>query len=170
MYRRHTLQCEDGNPCTTDSCESGVGCLSVANEAPCDDENACTVGEQCSEGSCGDGAAVVCDDNSPCTTETCVVDLGCVIANSEGQCDDGDPCTENDTCLTGTCIGGFPVSCDDGNACTAESCVEGIGCVTSPISGACDDLNACTLGDTCASGSCLGNHPCGLFRWRLVHG
>ena len=47
------LECDDGNPCTTDSCIPGQGCLFTPNNLPCDDENSCTVGEQCSEGTCG---------------------------------------------------------------------------------------------------------------------
>jgi len=37
--------CDDGNPCTTDSCNLGVGCVHTNNTAPCDDGSACTTSD-----------------------------------------------------------------------------------------------------------------------------
>jgi hypothetical protein len=66
----------DGNPCTDDVCD-GSGVCGVDNTAPCDDGNTCTIGDQCSGGSCvgnsmtcGDGVVQgscgeECDDSSP---------------------------------------------------------------------------------------------------------
>ena len=53
--------CDDGNPCTTDSCIESVGCVHVYNTAPCDDGNSCTVGDTCSNGQClpGPGAGLL---------------------------------------------------------------------------------------------------------------
>src|SRR5436309_982667 len=34
--------CDDHNPCTTDSCQPGVGCVNVPNPLSCDDGNPCT--------------------------------------------------------------------------------------------------------------------------------
>ena len=54
--------CDDGNPCTDDSCGPGGDCVHAANTLPCDDGDPCTAGDLCSGGSCG-GVSVVCD---PC--------------------------------------------------------------------------------------------------------
>ena len=51
--------CDDGNPCTDDTCVAG-SCQHVDNSAPCDDGDACTVGDQCTLGVCGAGAATGC--------------------------------------------------------------------------------------------------------------
>jgi sugar lactone lactonase YvrE len=39
--------CDDGNPCTIDTCSAGVGCVHASSGAPCDDGDPCTVGETC---------------------------------------------------------------------------------------------------------------------------
>ena len=45
--------CDDGNVCTTDSCDPGTGeCGSAFNTNPCDDGASCTDGDACQEGAC----------------------------------------------------------------------------------------------------------------------
>lgn len=45
--------CNDGNPCTIDSCDSVKGtCVAIKSAKSCDDGNACTLGETCATGSC----------------------------------------------------------------------------------------------------------------------
>ena len=46
-----SINCNDGNVCTTDSCSS-AGCGHVNNTASCDDGAACTVSDTCSGGAC----------------------------------------------------------------------------------------------------------------------
>ena len=49
--------CDDGNLCTTDTCEASDGCSFEANEVPCDDGNGCTTDDTCQAGACeGAGA------------------------------------------------------------------------------------------------------------------
>jgi subtilisin-like proprotein convertase family protein len=167
--------CNDGNPCTDDSC-SGGACVHTNNTAPCNDNNACTSNDTCSGGvcvggpppSCDDGdacttdscnpatglcehALVVCNDNNPCTDDTCVSPGGCVFTNNNANaCSDNNGCTQTDACVDGTCVGSNPVNCDDGNVCTDDSCTPATGaCVHAPNTNACDDGNACTTGDAC---------------------
>ncbi len=45
--------------------------------SPCDDGDACSTGEQCSEGICGGGSATVCDDGDACTRDRCAAIGGC---------------------------------------------------------------------------------------------
>ena len=37
------INCDDGNPCTTDSCDPVTGCINTPNSNACDDGNVCTV-------------------------------------------------------------------------------------------------------------------------------
>jgi len=50
------LQCADGNLCTDDVCDFFTGCVYPANTVPCDDSDACTVGDTCGAGVCQAGA------------------------------------------------------------------------------------------------------------------
>ncbi len=44
--------CNDGNPCTDDSCNGLAGCGQTMNSGPCDDGDACTTGDACGGGIC----------------------------------------------------------------------------------------------------------------------
>ncbi|HEX4824763.1 MAG TPA: hypothetical protein VFV19_10635 [Candidatus Polarisedimenticolaceae bacterium] len=160
--------CNDSNPCTDDSCNPATGCVYTPNTAPCDDGNACTAGDVCGGGTCHAGAAVICNDNNPCTDDSCNPATGCVYTNNTAPCDDGNACTTGDTCGGGSCQPGGPTSCDDGNPCTDDSCDPVLGCVHTNNTASCDDGNACTSGDTCSDGvcqpgaavTCNDNNPC----------
>ncbi len=39
--------CDDGDPCTTDRCDPGAGCLHDRREGPCDDGDTCTDDDRC---------------------------------------------------------------------------------------------------------------------------
>lgn len=89
--------CDDHNSCTDDSCDPVTGCHFVSNTNPCDDGNACTIGDGCVEGACRGGPPPNCDDKNACTADDCDRDLGCRHADTTHQCNDGDPCTQ-DSC------------------------------------------------------------------------
>jgi len=149
---------DDGNPCTAESCDPGVGCVALAAAGTCTDGDVCTEGDGCADGKCAGGKAKVCaDDGSPCTAESCDKAKGCVALAAAGACSDGDVCTEGDACAGGKCAEGKAKVCaDDGNPCTAESCDPGVGCVALAAAGPCTDGDVCTEGDACADGKCLG--------------
>jgi hypothetical protein len=46
------ITCDDGNPCTNDSCLPAGDCQFLNNDAPCDDGSKCTNGDTCANGSC----------------------------------------------------------------------------------------------------------------------
>src|SRR5439155_862470 len=46
------LPCDDGNPCTDDSCDPTAGCVHTNNTGPCDDGNPCTTSDTCQSGTC----------------------------------------------------------------------------------------------------------------------
>jgi hypothetical protein len=150
------VNCNDGNPCTDDTCDAGEGCLHVANALPCADGDVCTTGDQCQGGQCLGGAVLACDDGNPCNgLEACDSVVGCV-AGLPLQCDDGNACNGQEVCLQDSgCKAGVPLVCDDKNGCTDDSCQPDGGCVFVPNAAACDDGNACTVGDGCQGGVCL---------------
>ncbi len=158
------VNCDDGRPCTIDSCDPVSGCRWETNFGPCDDGDACTVGETCNSfGECGvpdpslPQYKLDCNDRNPCTVDSCDRNLGCVHVNILGACEDGDPCSQPGT---GTCVAGRCVtqkrSCDDGNPCTDDSCDPDGGCIHTVHTRTCEDGNLCTVGERCISGICQG--------------
>jgi len=157
--------CNDNNVCTLDACDAAGNCTHVNQDnITCDDANACTLNDRCIDGTCRGAAEAVCNDNNPCTTDSCSPTTGCVNSPVAvgTTCSDGNPCTSADTCkLQGgvlTCSGNT-LNCDDGNACTADFCGGTGTCQHTNLTGSCSDNNACTTGDTCTNGYCVGGPP-----------
>ena len=80
------VDCDDGNPCTVDSCSAGA-CShdGTGVSLACDDGNACTTGDACQgdeAGTCAgeDTSATRCDDANACTLDSCDAALGCSSA------------------------------------------------------------------------------------------
>ncbi|MEO6028538.1 MAG: DNRLRE domain-containing protein [Candidatus Binatia bacterium] len=125
--------CDDGNPCTEDVCDCGVGCR---NESICDDGLSCTTDTcdpttlactnipvdsvcvtTCSTGTCsGDPDAPDIDPNTGCLIET--------TAPAGTPCSDGQSCTTPDQCnASGSCVPG-PKDCNDPSCGTSPLCAE----------------------------------------------
>ena len=110
-----------------------------------------------------------CNDQDPCTIDTCEPATGaCAFTVTAGACDDGKPCTVGDSCKSGKCMGAVIAACDDKNPCTLDGCTMAGVCTHAPTPGACTDGNPCT-NDTCSGGSCASlavicndNNPCTL--------
>jgi hypothetical protein len=101
--------------------------------------------------------AAHCDDQKPCTVDSCLPGGTCQHAKAadNAPCEDGNVCTTGDYCLAGLCFQGAVLDCHDGNDCTTDACVPGLGCKATPkTGGTCNDGNACTGNDTCAGGVC----------------
>ncbi len=156
------VNCNDGIPCTDDSCDGEAGCQHINNSASCDDGDACTLGDKCVDGACEAGVAQACNDGNPCTTDVCDPDLGCLHTAADGACDDGNACTVGDVCETGKCVAGSSLACDDENVCTTDSCDPKVGCIHGLNTSPCDDGDLCTFGDSCQLGDCVGKGmlPC----------
>ncbi|SJM92816.1 DUF1566 domain-containing protein [Crenothrix polyspora] len=156
-----TVTCsDDGNVCTTASCDPTLGCIQNNNTAACDDGNGCTVGDVCSGSLCQAGAHKSCNDNNTCTTDQCNPATGsCAYVNNTVSCSDGNDCTVSDVCTNGVCKPTSTLNCEDNNPCTAESCDPVAGCVHTPVATgtSCDDSNVCTQNDVCSSGVCTGS-------------
>ncbi|MCO4759913.1 MAG: hypothetical protein KC502_00285 [Myxococcales bacterium] len=153
--------CDDGDPCTKDTCNTDGSCKhkELAGLA-CDDGSLCTQTDKCIAGKCIGGNALACDDNDPCTKDSCDPFTGCVNkASSDAVCpDDGKVCTQ-DLCKNGKCT--HPQKkdgskcADDGQVCTTDTCTAG-SCGHKPSSGTkCEDGNPCTQNDLCNAGKCL---------------
>ena len=149
--------CADGNPCTLDICTPAVGCEhpSLPDGANCDDGDVCNGGASCVNATCAAGKPLQCEDENPCTNDTCDPSKGCSHVSHTGDCVDGNACTIQDGCASGSCVG-KPLSCDDDNPCTFDDCSVDTGCAPTAAPGPCDDGDLCTKGDTCALSACVG--------------
>jgi hypothetical protein len=105
------------------------------------------------------GIPPACDDQNPCTTETCDPAEGCKNVVNSLPCDDGSACTQGDSCSDGSCSPGKASVCSDGNPCSDDSCNPANGCVFLPNAATCDDGNGCSVGDLCQSGTCTAGAP-----------
>jgi hypothetical protein len=173
------LVCDDGDPCTVDSCNPAAGCAHAdtacaATCGPsddglrCSDGTACTAGDTCSGGACV-GTPLACDDGDPCTADTCDAQLGCTytertdppVCLSSAQCvsaadhtpcvADGDPCTQ-DGCLEGACRVGLNQilrQCSDGDACNGEEFCSAVKGCEPGPPLVCDDGDACDGVESC---------------------
>src|SRR5207245_11505855 len=109
-----------------------AGCLREAwpTGASCRDGNGCNGVETCQAGVCTAGTPLGCNDNNPCTTDSCDPAAGCrnVPVVNGTPCGDGNVCNGAETCQAGACSAGAPLtSCSDGDACNgAETCQAGV--------------------------------------------
>ena len=151
------LGCDDGDPCTSNTCDPDVGCQNKPADGPCDDGDACTDGDWCVDGACVPGPDLDCDDDNPCTGDSCAPASGCLHQPLEDiPCDTLDPCLTDGVCIAGACAG-KALDCADDDPCTDDACETGVGCVYAPATGApCEDGDACTVGDICQTGACVG--------------
>ncbi|MFH1531466.1 MAG: CAP domain-containing protein [Pseudomonadota bacterium] len=120
------VSCDDGDPCTEDSCDPHFGCV----HGPVSEEH--------------------CSDGLPCTVDTCVLMEGCVFTPNHGACADGDPCTD-DLCQPGLgCIHPWSeLPCDDGDGCTwGDHCWAGF------CRGTLNGTSACAYAQVPILGSC----------------
>jgi hypothetical protein len=162
------VACNDGSPCTTDSCEPTKGCVFAPvpgcclADAQCDDGSVCTK-DWCSNLAC-QHEEVVCSDGNACTTDSCEPTKGCVFAPVPGccladaQCDDGNACTQ-DWCSNLACQH-KAVVCQDNDFCTTDGCEPKAGCTYKPIAGCCHTAAECPMQDLCSNMTCSPDHKC----------
>jgi len=135
--------CDDGESCTEDLCHPAKGCIHMPLAGPCEDGNACTLGDECDDGACAPGVVNSCNDGVSCTLDTCEAETGCIHFPDHGKCDDSKPCTTDSCDLQAGCVhvpqapccgNGIvepPEECDDGNALSFDGC--SAACVIEPI-------------------------------------
>ena len=83
-------ECDDGNPCTVDTCEDGVCSYEpAAAGTPCPDASACNGDETCDAGGlCTAGTPKVIDDGDECTIDACDPATGEVTHGTSPACGD----------------------------------------------------------------------------------
>ncbi len=89
-----------------------------------------------------------CDDENPCTVESCV-DGACssTLAAAGTDCADADRCNGAETCnALGQCTSGAPVVIDDGDACTSDACDAATGAATHTALASCGWTETSTAG------------------------
>ncbi len=161
---------DDGNDCTTDTCEDdGAGTLEPSN-APSSAGSACSSGGGvvCD----GAGSCVECVDGGDCASGVCTLNV-CVPAECNdnvlngsetdvdcggptcAKCVDGDACMAAGDCQSGVCTGNvcqIP-ACDDVVENGDETDVDCGGSACSP----CGPGLGCSVDDDCVGGSCSGS-------------
>jgi hypothetical protein len=172
--------CDDGIPCTEESCVVGGVCERVPNDRLCPMGQRCFPGRGCAAGNsctrnedCEDrvpctrdvcGAGGVCQnvrDDSRCPVgEQCSLTLGCVPpgrCGADADCDDGRYCNGPERCMGGTCGLGTPPNCADMDPCTGDVCNE--------MTRSCDHVMLNPCGGTVTPGtytlSPTPNYSCG---------
>ncbi len=186
--------CNVGQCCVNGSCQPGTSvtqCGSQGSCRNCDDSNPCTT-DSCSSGRCGHTAVDAACPGGTCVGTTCCTGCleggGCVPlasqspsrcgsgANACEACDDRNPCTV-DRCVNGACD--FSVAAPASTVCRpsagqcdrAETCGGALACpvdAPQPNNTSCNDNNVCTQDDTCQGGvcrpgaalNCNDNKPC----------
>ncbi len=150
--------CDDGNPCTFDTCDTIGLCGNAPITGPCNDGNACTTGDACVDGACvgADTSATDCDDRNPCTTDSCDPTGGCRHLDNTLPCNDGNACTTGDTCTLGSCVGHdtSATECADQDPCTRDTCDPIAGCGHSTIVGCCTTNAQCAPPGRCLASAC----------------
>ncbi len=175
--------CDDGKPCTDDTCDATAGACTNAPiaggcyiEGQCywDGEpnlgvNACQV---CSPASSQTTwSQLACDDGNDCTDDVCDPATGCGALSLTGpDCADDDPCTKDETCLDGACVGLCACTLDahcegaieEVPPCMRPACIN-FECYLEIDPAAegegCEDGDLCTTGDTCQAGTCMSGEP-----------
>src|SRR5439155_1828806 len=139
---------DDGNVCTTDTCNGSVGsplcthpaghagtvCRATVNE--CDLAETCTgTSTTCPADAVKAVGSACTDDGNPCTTDTCngtldspacthpVGNAGAVCRAAVNECDLADTCTGTSTTCPADAVKAVGTACtDDGNVCTTDVC------------------------------------------------
>ena len=152
------LDCDDSNICTSDFCDAKTGCgHASAAGIQCNDGNACTAADKCTNGQCQGGGQLPCSDGNICTDDGCDPKSGCTFSPNLIACNDGNACTDSDACQGGGCKAGKPLDCNDANTCTVDLCDPAKGCAYQKVVDAtpCNDGDLCTVSDKCTGGICL---------------
>lgn len=100
--------CKDDNACTTDSCDSKIGCVYKFNGNSCSDGESCTVGDSCSGGVCLGQKTSACKLCKKTFGQTAAQLIGFAIGADGEQSNGLDVDDDPKTCAPkGKCSGGI---------------------------------------------------------------
>ena len=133
------------NPGSGDLCDPDEFCTGTDAACPVDTVASATI-------VCRTGSGDICDPDELCTGVADEICPGDVVEPDGTSCVDGTVCNGDETCQSGSCAAGTPLSCDDANECTADSCDAVTACVNTNIA----------LGTPCSIGVCDGAGMCVL--------
>ena len=172
-----SAECDDGNPCTADTCTAGSCTFANDNGAVPSDGNDCTA-DTCVQGTaqhtaqsgpCGAGGMLQCNAQGECA--------GCMSADETGvDCGGascllcgGQPCNADGECQSGACDDNVCASCTDGvlNADEVNVDCGGGSCAGCADGQSCQDGADCgstfCVDGVCCVGVCMGScRSCGL--------
>lgn len=156
--------CDDGNPCTADTCTASGCSHPPLSGGACNDHDACTTVDVCLEGFCVGGAPVgcgapgVCEEQGVCNPETGLCSQP--LSDMGTTCDDANVATYSDACDGSGSCAGLPIFCPENTACVSYA-PDGTSTCDATLFDAivCDDGNGCTRVDACDRGLCLGSDP-----------
>ncbi len=156
-------QCHVAGVCnpTSGACSSPA----APDGTTCSDGNGCTQSDECAAGLCVGANPVTCSASDQChVAGSCDPASGTCSnpsANNGTPCNDGNACTQTDTCASGSCAGGNPVTCAAPDAChNAGTCDPSTGqcsgATTLADGTSCAGSSPCNVGAVCQAGMCSG--------------
>ncbi len=124
--------CIVDDPCKVALCgpEGNCDTENAADDTLCSIESPCGImAGLCIGGSC-EPTAIPCNDNNPCTLDSCSAS-GCLneSTNEGGLCGNENPCDGTETCQQGFCQAGPAPECESESECLIGSCDPDQGCV-----------------------------------------
>ena len=140
------LVCDDLNSCTDDSCDAVEGCKTTPNTSQCAAARCEGLmfypAAVCSGSACPSVSPVNCNDENPCTDDSCTL-AGCVNTVRNGKICAPAKCEMGTFYSPSACINDFcppqdSEFCDDGNECTEDYCSIDAGCLARP-----DNMKVC---------------------------
>ncbi|GAB4196906.1 MAG: hypothetical protein OHK0013_04540 [Sandaracinaceae bacterium] len=147
-----SAECDDGFPCTVDTCGVDMFCTYTPIDAVCTGEGErCVVGVGCtSTVTCTSSAE--CDDGFACTVDSCSASRTCEHQAVDALCTDPTrpTCDPAMGCVAGTSRCRSNPDCDDGVACTVDVCAAGGTCMRTPVNSMCNTA----AGEVCTSTGC----------------
>jgi len=145
--------CDDGNPCTIDSCIDKNGkCSNLQMSCPAQDA--------CHKGSCSNGTciqtAINCNDSIACTLDSCDAVKGCQNVPQNNVCETSDPCIVGTCSATIGCVNATFRCPPTGLKCTTDVCVSGHGCLNeSKVCNSTQLQNCDTVACSEVNGTCV---------------
>lgn len=130
--------CDDTNPCTTDTCDLETGKCANTGTCECDGDDDCADADSCTTDTCN-LATGECSNVDTCECRTAA------------DCDDQNLCT-TDTCNANECSN-VAITCSDDQVCTRDVCVPTDGCTYPALTLA--DVSTGFLGSL-SVGACSG--------------